>query len=136
MCCSTLGHIYTKSLRSGQARSPKRGAGPKLHYEAQTAMQMRWDTCACWKGASLSTYSMQYAYLIFDFFLSYSIQVVVIDIFPPGSKIFDPHLPQLPGFPLGLNSYQDNVREQNKHKCVRANMGTCARTRCVRQSHL
>ncbi len=65
-------------------------------------MQTRRDICARWQGASLSTYGTQYAYLIFDFFLSYSIQVEVIDIFSSGSKIFDPPLPQLPGFLLGL----------------------------------
>jgi len=66
-------------------------------------VQMRWDICAHWKGASLRMYGVRYTYLGFDFFLSYSIQVEVIDIFLPASKIFDPHRPQLPGFPLGLS---------------------------------
>jgi hypothetical protein len=57
----------TTSHRSGRARSPKRGARPSC------AMQMRWDICAHWKGASLSMYGVQYTYLNFNFFLSYSI---------------------------------------------------------------
>jgi hypothetical protein len=65
-------------------------------------VQMRWDICAHWKGASLRMYGVRYTYLSFDLFLSYSIQVEVIDIFLPASKIFDPHRPQLPGFPLGV----------------------------------
>ena len=68
----------TMSHRSGRARSPKRGARPSR------AMQMRWDICAHWKGASLSTYGVRYTYLNFDFFLSYSIQVDMIDVFTPG----------------------------------------------------
>jgi len=66
-------------------------------------VQMRWDICAHWKGALLWMYGVRYTYLGFDFFLSYSIQIEVIDIFLPTSKIFNPHQPQLLGFPLGLN---------------------------------
>jgi hypothetical protein len=47
-------------------------------------MQTRRDIYARRKGASLSTYEAQHAYLIFDSFLSYSIQVDMIDVFTPG----------------------------------------------------
>jgi hypothetical protein len=60
------------------------------------------ETNNSWIAVRVRGYGVQYAYLIFDLFLSYSIQVEMIDIFPPGSKIFNPPLPQLPGFPLGV----------------------------------
>src|SRR5216683_6871389 len=86
-----------------RAIDPGRPDHLREQLDPSHAMEMGWDICVCWKGASLSTYSVQYTYLIFNLFLSYSIQVEVIDIFPPSLKIFDLPLPQLPDFPLGLN---------------------------------
>jgi hypothetical protein len=69
---------------------------PELCYADEMGYSTRLES-----GSSLRMYSVRYTYLIFNFFLSYSIQVKVIDVFLPASKIFDPHRPQLPDFPLG-----------------------------------
>jgi len=44
---------------------------------------MRQAICVHQKGALLRRYGMQYTYLIFNLFLSYLIQVDMIDVFTP-----------------------------------------------------